>query len=496
AGGVPCIVASGDATEWLARLGVLCPPDWEDQLVGSLVGKRRIYLPRAVKTSSQVAAEPTSPAPTPAPSPSPPTTWYSRLMEWTPGDLPWEAVAHGAAKWVSWLGELRLPSWGGQSGESATGLRLSRRNETAKATPMPTVYSPTEPPSIAPTAWPTVTTQYWPLPRGYPVSWEPTTITAPCPTTATQPACPTVATQLAGLEVDGATAATFEGLGPFAELTWAVVTAVALTLTFVFAMFYWLATKSAKGQGSPPSEYALVNQGKLEELLSVLLTGPSDDRRRRALVAAAGDKLLACTIAKLSLVDDKPKGEKGPSPRGDSEDNEAGNGTDDDSDDDDGQASSTNTQLAAPAAGAQSAAQPATRPADTQPATPAAQAAALQPATPAAQLEAADADAQPVTSRAQPEAPASGVQLDAHAEIDEVDAPTQVAELTAPASSAGLPAQPATRPAASQPAPPTATRPAANMESVLVPMLEMEPMLAPVPNPVLVTDGDKIEDLD
>ncbi|KAJ2791314.1 hypothetical protein GGI18_001227 [Coemansia linderi] len=263
-------------------------------------------------------------------------------------------------------------------------------------------------------------------------------------------------------------------------------------------MFYWLATKSAKGQGSPPSEYALVNQGKLEELLSVLLTGPSDDRRRRALVAAAGDKLLACTIAKLSLVDDKPKGEKGPSPRGDSEDNEAGNGTDDDSDDDDGQASSTNTQLAAPAADAQSAAQPATRPADTQLATPAAQAAALQPATPAAQLEAAGADAQlpAPASDAQPEAHASDVQLDAHAEIDEVDAPTQVAELAAPTSSAGLPAQPATRPAASQPAPPTATRPAANMESVLVPMLEMEPMLAPVPNPVLVTDGDKIQDLD
>ncbi|KAJ2025721.1 hypothetical protein IWW57_003284, partial [Coemansia sp. S610] len=498
AGGVPCIVASGDGTEWLARLGVLCPPDWEDQLVGSLVGKRRIYLPRAVKTSSQVAAEPTSPAPTPAPSPSPPTAWYSRLMEWTPGDLPWEAVAHGAAKWVFWLGELRLPSWGGQSGESATGLRLSRRNETAKASPMPTVYSPTEPSSIAPTAWPTVTTQYWPLPRGCPVSWEPTTITAPCPATATQPACPTVATQLAELEVDGATAATFEGLGPFADLTWAVAAAVALAFTFVFAMFYWLAAKSAEGKGSPPSEYTLVNQGKLEELLSVLLTGPSDDRRRRALVAAAGDKLLACTIAKLSLVDDKPKDEKGPSPRGDSEDNEAGNGTDNDSDDDDGQASSTNTQLAAPAADAQSTAQPATRPADTQLATPAAQAAALQPATPAAQLEAAGADAQPPApaSDAQPEAHASDVQLDAHAEIDEVDAPTQVAELAAPTSNAGLPAQPATRPAASQPAPPTAARPAANMEAVLVPMLEMEPMLAPVSNPGLVTDGDKIEDLD
>ncbi|KAJ2683837.1 hypothetical protein IWW39_005275 [Coemansia spiralis] len=332
-------------------------------------------------------------------------------MEWTPGDLPWEAVAYGATKWVSRLGELRLPSWGGQSSESATGLRLSRRNETAKATPMPTVDSPTEPSSIAPTAWPMVATQYWPLPRGCPVSWEPTTITAPCPATATQPACPTVATQLAGLELDGATAATFEGLGPFADLTWAVAAAVALAFTFVFAMFYWLAVKSAKGQGSPPSEYALVNQGKLEELLSVLLTGPSDDRRRRALVAAAGDTLLARTIAKLSLVDDKPKGEKRPSPHGDSEDNEAGNGTDDDSNDDDGQASSTNTQLAAPAADAQSAAQPATRPADTQPATPA------------------------------------------------------------------------------------ATRPTANMESVLVPMLEIEPMLAPVPNPGPVIDGDKIEDL-
>ncbi|KAJ2411890.1 hypothetical protein GGI10_004013, partial [Coemansia sp. RSA 2530] len=303
AGGVPCIVASGDGTEWLARLGVLCPPDWEDQLAGSLVGKRRVYPPRATRPSNEVAAEHASSALPTRPTPSPPTAWYDRLIVWTPDELPWEAVAHGAAKWVSWLGELRLPSWGGQSGESATGLRLSRRNETAKATPMPTVDSPTEPSSIAPTAWPTVTTQYWPLPRGYPRFCEPATVTAPCPATATQPACPTVAAQLAELEVDGATAATFEGLGPFADLTWAVVAAVALTFTFVNAMFYGLAAKSAKGKGSPPSEYALVNQGKLEELLSVLLTGPSDDRRRRVLVAAAGDTLLARTIAKLSSDD-------------------------------------------------------------------------------------------------------------------------------------------------------------------------------------------------
>ncbi|KAJ2029330.1 hypothetical protein IWW57_001766, partial [Coemansia sp. S610] len=222
AGGVPCIVASGDGTEWLARLGVLCPPDWEDQLAGSLVGKRRVYPPRATRPSNEVAAEHASSALPTRPTPSPPTAWYDRLIAWTPDELPWEAVAHGAAKWVSWLGELRLPSWGGQSSESATGLRLSRRNETAKATPMPTVDSTTEPSSIAPTAWPAVTTQYWPLPRGYPHFCEPATVTAPCPASATQPACPTVATQLAELEVDGAPAVTFEGLGPFVDLTWAV----------------------------------------------------------------------------------------------------------------------------------------------------------------------------------------------------------------------------------------------------------------------------------
>ncbi|KAJ2703779.1 hypothetical protein H4218_000018 [Coemansia sp. IMI 209128] len=370
ASGAPCIVASGDGTEWLARLGVLCPPDWEDQLAGSLVGKRQVYPPRATRPSNEVAAEHTSSALPARPTPSPPTAWYDRLIAWTPGELPWEAVAHGAAKWVSWLGELRLPSWGGQSGESATGLRLSRRNETAKATPMPTVDSPTEPSSIAPTAWPTVTTQYWPLPRGYPHFCEPATVTAPCPATATQPAYPTVAAQLAELEVDGAPAVTFEGLGPFADLTWAVVAAVALTFTFVNAMFYGLAAKSAKGKGSPPSKYVHVNQGKLEELLSVLLTGPSDDRRRRALVAAAGDTLLARTIAKLSSDDSVD----GPAP---STDNVQPN------------APANNPELPAPTNDVElpaPEARPTTQPAAAQPAAvqiAAVKPAAAQPATPA-----------------------------------------------------------------------------------------------------------------
>ncbi|KAJ2346867.1 hypothetical protein GGH91_002052, partial [Coemansia sp. RSA 2671] len=212
------------------------------------------------------------------------------------------------------------------------------------------------------------------------------------------------------------------GLGPFADLTWAVVTAVALTFTFVNAMFYGLAAKSAKGKGSTPSKYVHVNQGKLEELLSVLLTGPSDDRRRRALVAAAGDTLLARTIAKLSSDDSVD----GPAP---STDNVQPN------------APANNPELPAPTNDVELPA-PEARP-TTQTAT--AQSAAPQPATPVAKL---------ATPAAQPAAVQVAVVKPAAAQV----AAAQPAATQPAAAQPAAVQVAAVKPAAAQPATPASAQ--------------------------------------
>ncbi|KAJ2337738.1 hypothetical protein GGH91_005053, partial [Coemansia sp. RSA 2671] len=96
----------------------------------------------------------------------------------------------------------------------------------------------------------------------------------------------------------------------------------------------------------------------------------------------------------------------------------------------------------------------------------------------------------------EPPAPTSDVEFPAP-ETRPTTQPT-IAQFAAPqpATPAAKLATPAAQPAAVQVALPADVQPVASMESVLVPMLEMEPALAPVPNPGSATDGGTIEDAD